>query len=175
VHPPLRLTLTPGEGDGLARRLRASTTPHDVYERRRMIAAVADGATVPQAARAVGHHPQTVRKFVKRFLAEGFVGLGDRPRSGRPARLTEADLRAVEERLAADAASGARTRTVGQAAGWLAETRGVAITPAHLGGVLRRRDFRWTRTKRATAHTQGDGLRRAEAAADLALRRFGGS
>jgi transposase len=175
MQPPLRLTLTPAERADLDRRLRAGTTPHAVHERLRMIAAVADGATVPVAARALGHHPQTVRKFVKRFLAEGAAGLDDRPRSGRPARLTEADLLALEVQLDADAAGGVRTWTVGQAAGWLAETRGVAVTPAHLGEVLRRRDFRWKRTKRATAHKQGDGLRQAEAAADLALWRFGGN
>ncbi len=175
MQPPLRLTLTPAERDELDRRLRATTTPRVVYERVRMIAAVADGATVPAAARALGHHPQTVRKFVKRFVAEGFAGLADRPRTGRPPRLTEAALLALEEQLDADAAGGTRTWTVGQAAGWLAETRGVTVSPAHLGEVLRRRDFRWKRTKRTTTHKQGDGLRQAAAAADLALWRFGGS
>jgi transposase len=175
MQPPLRIALTPAERADLDRRLRAGTTPHLVHERLRMVAAVADGATVPEAARALGHHPQTVRKFVKRFLAEGFAGLADRPRAGRPARLSEADLLALEERLDADAAGGIRTWTLGQAAAWLAEERGVAVTPAHLGDRLRRRDFRWKRTKRATGHKQGDGLRQAEAAADLALWRFGGS
>jgi len=175
MQPPLRITLAPTERADLDRRLRAGTTPHQLHERLRMVAAVADGATVPQAARALGHHPQTVRKFVKRFLAEGAAGLDDRPRSGRPARLTEANLLALEARLDADAAGGVRTWTVGQAAGWLAEARGVTVTPAHLGEVLRRRDFRWKRTKRATTHKQGDGLRQAEAAADLALWRFGGN
>ena len=175
MQPPLRIALTPAERAELDRRLRAGTTPHLVHERLRMGAAVADGATVPEAARALGHHHQTVRKFVKRFAAEGFAGLEDRPRSGRPLRRTEAALRALEDRLDADAAGGLRTWTLGQAAGWLAEERGVAVTPAHLGELLRRRDFRWKRTKRATAHKQGDGLRQAEAAADLALWRFGGN
>ena len=175
MQPPLRIVLAAAERDDLDRRLRAGTTPHAVHERLRMIAAVADGATVPAAARTLGHHPQTVRKFVKRFLAEGVAGLDDRPRPGRPARLSEADLLALEAQLDADAAGGVRTWTVGQAAGWLAETRGVVVTPAHLGEVLRRRDFRWKRTKRATAHKQGDGFRQAEAAADLALWRFGGN
>ena len=174
MQPPLRIELGPAERADLDRRLRAGTTPHLVHERLRMVAAVADGATVPEAARALGHHHQTVRKFVKRFAAEGAAGLEDRPRSGRPPRLTEADLLAVEARLDEDAAGGARTWTVGQLAGWLAEERGVVVTPAHLGEVLRRRDFRWKRTKRATGHKQGDGLRQAEAAADLALWRFGG-
>ena len=174
MQPPLRIELGPAERADLDRRLRAGTTPHLVHERLRMVAAVADGATVPEAARALGHHHQTVRKFVKRFAAEGAAGLEDRPRGGRPPRLTEADLLAVEARLDEDAAGGARTWTVGQLAGWLAEERGVVVTPAHLGEVLRRRDFRWKRTKRATGHKQGDGLRQAEAAADLALWRFGG-
>ena len=79
----------------------------------------------------------------------------------------------MEERLDADAASGARTWTLGQLAAWLAEARGVTISPDRLGVLLKRRDFRWKRTKRATAHKPGDGLRQAQAAADLALWRFG--
>jgi transposase len=174
VQPPLRIELSPAQRAELERRLRARTTERRVHERLAMVRAVADGATVPQAARALGVHHQTVRKFVKRFLAEGFAGLADRPRAGRPPRLGEADLLALEARLDADAASGARTWTLGQAAGWLAEERGVRISPDRLGVLLKRRAFRWKRTKRSTAHKQGDGLRQAEAHADLALWRFGG-
>jgi transposase len=172
VQPPLRIELSPAERDELERRLRAGTTEHRVHERLRMIAAVADGATVPQAARTLGVHHQTVRQAVKRFLAAGLAGLADRPRAGRPPRLSEADLVALEERLDADAASGARTWTLGQLTAWLAEERGVTISPDRLGVLLKRRDFRWKRTKRATSHKQGDGLRQAQAAADLALWRF---
>ena len=175
MQPPLRIALTPAEDAELARRRRARTTERREYERLEMIQAVADGATIPAAARALGHHPQTVRTFVKRFLAEGFAGLADRPRAGRPARLGEADLLALEERLGEDAVTGARTWTLGQAAGWLEEARGVRVSPAHLGERLKRRDFRWKRTKRATTHKQGDRLRQAQATADLALWRFGRS
>jgi transposase len=174
VQPPLRLDLSPTQRAELDRRLRARTTERRVHERLAMVRAVADGATVPQAARALGVHHQTVRKVVKRFRAEGFAGLEDRPRPGRPPRLTEADLAALEARLDADAATGARTWTLGQAAGWLAEERGVRIGPDRLGALLKRRDFRWKRTRRSTAHKQGDGLRQAEAKADLALWRSGG-
>ena len=175
MQPPLRIDLNPADRDELARRLRARTTPRREYDRLRMIETVATGATVPQAARTLGVHHQTVRQAVKRFLADGFAGLTDRPRPGRPPRLSEADLLAVEARLDADAASGARTWTLPQLAAWLAEERGVTLSPDRLGALLKRRDFRWKRTKRATAHKQGDGLRQAEAAADLALWRFGGS
>ena len=168
----IRIELSGAQRQELARRLRARTTERREYERLRMLDAVAAGATIPRAARALGVHEQTVRKFVARFLAEGFAGLADRPRAGRPPRLGEADLAAVEARLDADAASGARTWTLPRLAAWLAEERGVTMTPAHLGERLKRRDFRWKRTKRTTAHKQADPDRQEEAAADLALLHF---
>jgi transposase len=172
----IRLDPTPAEREELARRLRARTTERREYERLRMVEAVTAGATIPQAARALGLHEQTVRQYAARFAAEGFAGRGDRPRSGRPPRLTEADLAAVEARLDADAQSGARTWTLPQLAAWLAEDRGVAVTPGHLGERLKGRGFRWKRTKRTTTHKQTDPARQEEAAADLALLPFcGGS
>ena len=174
MQPPLRIALAPGQRAELDRRLRARTTERREYERLLMVRAVADGLTVPQAARALGRHPQTVRPAVHRFRAEGFAGLTDRPRAGRPPTVAAADLDALAARLDEDAAAGARTWTLGQAAGGLAEERGVAVSPGHLGELLKRRDFRWKRTKRATTHKQGDRLRQAQAAADLALWRSGG-
>jgi transposase len=172
----IRIELSPAERADLDRRLRARTTERREHERLAMIRAVADGATIPRAAAALGHHPQTVRKFVARFRAEGVAGLADRPRAGRPPRLTEADLAALEARLDADAATGARTWTARQMAAWLAEERGVTVTPDHLGERLKARGFRWKRTKRTTAHKQTDPDRQEQAAADLALLPFcGGS
>ncbi len=168
----IRLELTSAERADLDRRLRARTTERREYERLRMVEAVADGATIPQAARALAVHEQTVRKFVARFRTEGFAGLADRPRGGRPARLTEADLVAVEARLDADAATGARTWTLAQLAAWLETDRGIVVTPGHLGERLKRRGFRWKRTKRSTAHKQSNPDRQEEAAADLALLPF---
>ena len=120
----IRLTLSREQRADLDRRLRERTAEHRAHERLLMIRAVADGATIPQAAATLGHHEQTVRKFVSRFLAEGFAGLADRPRAGRPPRLREVDLAAVEARLDADAAAGTRTWTLPQLAAWLAEERG---------------------------------------------------
>ena len=48
----------------------------------------------------------------------------------------------------------------------------MVVTPGHLGERLKRRDFRWKRTKRSTAHKQADPDRQEEAAADLALLPF---
>jgi transposase len=168
----IRLELREDQRDELARRLRARTIERRTYERLRIVQVVADGATIPQAARALGLHEQTVRKFVKRFAAEGFAGLADRPRAGRPPVLTAADLEAVEARLDEDARTGARTWTLAQLAAWLAEERGVTVTPGHLGERLTARDFRWKRTKRTTGHKQADPDRQEDAEADLALLPF---
>src|SRR5262245_1833464 len=48
------------------------------------------GKQVTAIAAELGCHPKTVRERLHRFNAEGVDGLGDRPISGRPRRLTEA-------------------------------------------------------------------------------------
>lgn len=165
----IRLALSFDQRLELDRRLRTRSAERRAHERLVMVRAVADGATVPQAARALGVHEQTVRKAVTRFAAEGFAGVADRPRPGRPPRLGADDLAAVAAQLDADARSGARTWTLPQLAAWLVEERGVTVTPSHLGERLKRRGFRWKRTKRATTHKQADPERQEDAIADLAL------
>jgi transposase len=113
------------------------------------------GRSVPRIAVDVGLPAQTVRRVVTRFLAEGFAGLVDRARSGRPATLKAADLAAVEALLDAAALVG-QTWTAPRLATWLAETRGVRVNAEYLGARLRQRDFRWKRTKRSVRHKRMD-------------------
>jgi putative transposase len=47
-----------------------------------------DGYEREEAARLAGMSDQALRDAIKRFNAEGMAGLYDRPRSGRPRRLT---------------------------------------------------------------------------------------
>lgn len=113
------------------------------------------GRSVPRIAADVGLHAQTVRRVVRRFLAEGFTALADRARSGRPATLTEADLVAVEV-LLDEAAPVGQTWTAPRLATWLAETRGVQVNAEYLGARVRQRGFRWKRTKRSVRHKRKD-------------------
>ena len=46
--------------------------------------------TAPQIARIVRQDEQTVRRWIKRFNAEGVTGLYDEPKSGAPRRVTDA-------------------------------------------------------------------------------------
>ena len=63
------------------------------------IANALDGMTRAEAARAAGIERQSLRDAVIRFNAEGLAGLVDRPRQGRPERLTEGEQATLVGRI----------------------------------------------------------------------------
>lgn len=80
----------------------AARRSRDVAQARRLlaIALVLEGASRTEAAEAAGMDRQTLRDWVHRYNEEGIGGLLDRPRSGRPSRLSEqqkAELAALIE------------------------------------------------------------------------------
>ena len=159
-----RIRLTAEQQAEWHRRWWAAGTPPAERERLEVVRLAAHHS-VPWIAGRLGRHEQTVRRVVTRFLAQGFAGLADRPRPGRPPRLTAAHLAAVEAHLDAAAARG-ETRTSPQVATWLAETHGVRLNHEYLGARLRARKFRWKRTKRSVRHKAAPALQ-AQAKADL--------
>jgi transposase len=87
--------------------------------------------TAPAIARIVREDEQTVRRWLKRWLAEGIAGLQDRPVPGGPAKITDADR---EQLLAAVSQ---RPRSLGQPyslwtlqrlADYLAESTGLRLS-----------------------------------------------
>jgi transposase len=172
---PTRLCvrLTTAQWADLKAAQQAKVIERRLWLRLAMVRLAAWGNPIPVVAADLGVHPQTVRHHVKAFLAGGVAALGDEPRSGRPPKLTEEVLAALEARLDADAGSGARAWTLPQLAAWLADEHGVAVNPAYLGEVLKRQDFRWERTKRSSRHRQTDDDRQDRKEADLALLPFG--
>ena len=84
------------ESAGDLRRL--ARTCRNVAQARRLlaIALVLDGQSRTDAATAAGMDRQSLRDWVHRFNAEGPDGLRDRPRSGRPARLSEEQLQELD-------------------------------------------------------------------------------
>jgi transposase len=81
---------------GELRRLVRRETDGRVAARLLGLANVLDGMGREAAARAAGMDRQTLRDWVIRFNAEGVEGLGDRPRPGRPTRLTEGEQAAFK-------------------------------------------------------------------------------
>ena len=70
----------------------AARQASDTRQARRIlsIAMVFEGHPRALAAQAGAMDRQTLRDWVHRYNADGLAGLADQPRSGRPARLTEA-------------------------------------------------------------------------------------
>jgi transposase len=124
------------------------------------------GFTIPQIAHSLQQHQQTVRKYLKAFLKEGFLALYDRPHPGVTPKLKVEHIRALEQRLDEDA-QGVRTWTAPQLLEWLAQTYQVKISRGHLSRVLNRRKFRYKRTKRSVQHKKSNPQIQAAKEADL--------
>ena len=71
---------------------RSSTVSAGQRERAEIVLAVAAGAGVSSASRALGVSRPTVIKWRERFTADGVAGLADRPRSGRPKSIDDAHI-----------------------------------------------------------------------------------
>jgi transposase len=80
-----------GEERQLRKLAGARHAPGDWITRARMVVSSWDGMPVPAIAEWLGCHPETVRRRLHRFNAEGIDGLGDRPGPGRRPRLSEAE------------------------------------------------------------------------------------
>jgi transposase len=136
-----------------------------------MIRLAATGQTVPQIARYLGRHEQTVRRSIKAFLAAGFAALPDQPRPGRPRRVTDAHLTALETLL--DTTT--RSWTTPQLVDWLQAEHGIRVHPTYLSRLLHRRRFRWKRTRRALDHKRRDPDLQAAKRAELEVLKKSGA
>lgn len=143
ARPAARFQLTPDQQAELRGRLRQATMAPRLRVRLRCVQLRDQGWTVPQIAEQLAVSEATVRRALRRVVAGGLDALADRPRAGRPPRLSDQDLGAVEELLRQAARQG-QVWTTGQLAAWLAATRGVQISRGRLGALLRQRGCRWT-------------------------------
>ena len=135
-----RRELSPEELRQVARRTKDS----DQARRLLAIAMVLEGATRTEAARVTGMDRQTLRDWVIRYNDEGVAGLSDRPRSGRPAQLTPAQLAAlaqlVEDGPKVDVHGVVRWRCVDLQA-QIKTQFGVEVSERHVGRLLKRLSF----------------------------------
>ncbi len=60
---------------------------------------ICKGFSCSEVAGVFGHSPRTIQYWVKRFDEEGFAGLVDTPRPGRPTRLGEKIIEAINRDL----------------------------------------------------------------------------
>jgi len=95
---PLRavqVVLSASERKTLKMRVRGAKTPRRDWVRAQVVLLAARGWRSARIAAELRCGEDTVRKWRGRFAEEGLDGLEDRPRSGRPRRISEADRAAV--------------------------------------------------------------------------------
>jgi transposase len=143
ARPATPFGLTSAQRAELGGRLRQATMAPRLRVRLQCVQLRDQGWTVPQIAEQLAVSQATVRRALRRVVAGGLDALADRPRAGRPRRLSDHDLGAVEELLRQATRQG-QVWTMGQLAAWLAATRGVQVSRGRLGALLRQRGCRWS-------------------------------
>src|ERR1051326_6701843 len=119
-----------------------------------------DGERVEVIAKDLDCNPQTVRRRLHRFETEGTLGLGDRPKSGRPRRLTAQDdsriivlvrqappgrlERRADEMVARDEEGSAKFRL--DALEQAAKEAGIRVKRSQIRRILLREGVRWRQT-----------------------------
>src|SRR3954464_14128473 len=90
-----RITLTDDQHSELRQRTRQAGLAPSTRDRLEMVRLADAGWRVPKIARHLGQHEQTVRTWLRAFLAGGFAALPNKPRGGGHSALTPAILDAV--------------------------------------------------------------------------------
>src|SRR6266545_2739372 len=83
MPPPLRVSLDPAEQAELEHRYR-TTRDAETRTRYQMVLLAAQGHTPPQIAMLVRRSPDTIRRVLKRYLAQGPDAVPHRPHLGQP-------------------------------------------------------------------------------------------
>ena len=95
-----------------------------------MLLAAEKGLTAPEIAEIVRDDEQTVRRWMKRYMAEGIEGLKDAPKSGNPGKVTaayEEQLLAVVRRRPRSLDLPFSTWTLQRLADYMAEATGLRV------------------------------------------------
>ncbi|MEU2956663.1 helix-turn-helix domain-containing protein [Streptomyces xanthochromogenes] len=152
----------PDEQRVVARLAGARKAPADLVVRARIIALSWDGLRVAAIAAELGCHAKTVRWWLHRFNELGLEGLEDRPVSGRPRRITEAErsrivalvrqtppgrlTRGEDGELAADDAAGTSQWTL-EALAEAARQAGIVVGRSQIRRILLAEGVRWRHTR----------------------------
>jgi transposase len=149
----IRDDLTP---EGLRRKARHEPNRRAAL-RMMAIANALEGMGRAEAARLAGMERQALRDAVVRYNEEGLAGLFDRPKPGRPERLSEAEQAALAARVftAPDPKrDGVSAWTRADLCAWLGTRFGKVLHPSSLSRVLKRLDL--SRQKVRPAHPEAD-------------------
>ena len=93
---PFVIILSADEHHELTSRARGARAAHRDVVRATIILAAGEGVSNARIAADLGLHPDTVRKWRRRFWQRRLVGLADLPRSGRPRRFSAVQVAEVK-------------------------------------------------------------------------------
>ena len=145
-----RITLTEPQHQELRERTRQAGIAPSTRDRLEMVRLSDSGWSVPKIARHLGWHEQTVRLWIKAFIADGFDALTNKPRGGDTSDVTPAMLEAAR----AEITKSKHTWSASQVADWVAEHHGVRISPGRMCVHLARAGLSYQRTSRSLKHKQ---------------------
>jgi transposase len=145
-----RITLTTEQRIELNRRAHQQDIAPSTRDRLEMLRLSDAGYSIPNIARHLGQHQQTVRAWIKAFLNGGFEALVNKARGGKHSAFTPA----LQQDVRAEIAKGERTWTAAQVGAWLAQHHGVRLSVGRLRKHLRRARLSWQRTSRSLKHKQ---------------------
>jgi transposase len=138
--------LSEDEAREIARLTRARAAPVRLVARARVIELAQQGRRLPDVAAALGVSVAMVRRWVSRFNAQGLAGLGDAPRSGRPATYPP---EAVGELLAASLTDPRAlglpfaSWTLDRLTAYLNEEKAIPIKRSRIAELLQAEGLRW--------------------------------
>ena len=141
-------SLEQGELEKLAA---SRSAEYRLVERAKMVLAASRSAHICDVVRALNADKDTIRMWSERYLKEGLDGLRDRPRSGHPRKYTpEERAWVVASALSAPSELGLPYGewTLERLAAYLKEHKGIPMSPARVGVVLREEGLRWQRQER---------------------------
>ena len=116
---------------------------------------VAQGMTCPEVSRLLGDAPRSVEYWVRRFEARGLGGLVEGQRSGRPPRLSEAQLREVDRVLRQAPRDLGLTGTLWDGktlSAWIEQRFQVRLQVRQCQRLFRQRGFRLRKPRPLMAH-----------------------
>jgi transposase len=129
-----RITLTDDQRADLRRRTRQPGLAPATRDRLEMVRLADAASSMPQIARHLQIHAQTVRAWIKAFSGGSFDALTNKPRGGDTSELTPAMLEAVR----AEVGTGARAWNAAQICAWVAAQYGVRLSPGRMRVHLKR-------------------------------------
>lgn len=117
---------------------------------------VANGFALTEAAAHMGCCRTSIRRWVERFLAEGRIGLADRPRRGRSPKLDAAACDLLETALASSPLDYDYPVTIWTVADLhdLLKRHGYEVGPATVYRTLARLGYRYRRPRHDLTHRQ---------------------